>query len=49
MLMKRLLSIVFLTLVAGSAWADAGMLDPARLKLASANVLVLDAAADRQI
>jgi len=47
--MKRMLSIVFLTLVAGSAWADSGMLDPARLKLASANVLVLDAAADRQI
>ena len=47
--MKRLLPIVFVAFVAGSAWADTGMLDPARLRLASANVLVLDAAADRQI
>ena len=47
--MKRLLSIVFAGLVAGSTWAGTLDLDPSRLKLASANVLVLDAAADRQI
>ena len=47
--MKRLLAIVLVTLVAPSTWADSLVLDPALLKLASANVLVLDAAADRQI
>jgi D-alanyl-D-alanine endopeptidase (penicillin-binding protein 7) len=35
--------------VASSAWGQAGAPDPARLKLRSANVLVLDAAEDRQI
>jgi serine-type D-Ala-D-Ala endopeptidase (penicillin-binding protein 7) len=47
--MKRLLSLVFATLVACATAAGAVDLDPARLKLASANVLVLDAAADRQL
>jgi D-alanyl-D-alanine endopeptidase (penicillin-binding protein 7) len=47
--MKRLLSIVFACLVAGTAAGQPLALDPARLRLASANVLVLDAAADRQI
>ncbi len=47
--MKRLLSIVFAGLVVLSTGAGAVDLDPARLKLASANVLVLDAAADRQL
>jgi serine-type D-Ala-D-Ala endopeptidase (penicillin-binding protein 7) len=47
--MNRLLSLVFAGLVASSAWADSADLDPGRLKLSSANVLVLDAAADRQI
>jgi D-alanyl-D-alanine endopeptidase (penicillin-binding protein 7) len=35
--------------VATSAWGQAAAPDPARLKLRSANVLVLDAAEDRQI
>ncbi|MDQ2918247.1 MAG: D-alanyl-D-alanine endopeptidase [Casimicrobiaceae bacterium] len=47
--MKRLLSVVFAGLVAGSVWGAPVSPDPARLKLASANVLVLDAAEDRQI
>ena len=47
--MKSLLSIVFMGLVAGTAWAAPAVPDPARLRLASANVLVLDAAEDRQI
>jgi len=47
--MNRLLAIVFACLVAGAAWAEPPALDPARLRLSSANVLVLDAAADRQI
>ena len=47
--MKRSLSLVFAGLVAFSTVAAAVELDPARLKLASANVLVIDAAADRQI
>jgi len=47
--MKRSLSLVFAGLVAFSTAAGAVDLDPARLRLASANVLVLDAAADRQI
>ena len=47
--MKRLLTLVFAGLVASSTWAGPVDLDPARLKLASANVVVLDAAADRQI
>ena len=47
--MNRLLLLVFAALVATSAWAGSIDLDPARLKLSSANVLVLDAAADRQI
>ena len=47
--MKSLLSIVFMGLVAGAALASPAVPDPARLRLASANVLVLDAAEDRQI
>jgi D-alanyl-D-alanine endopeptidase (penicillin-binding protein 7) len=47
--MKRLLSLVFACVVATPTFADSALPDPARLKLASANVLVLDAAADRQI
>ena len=47
--MKRLLSVVFAGLVVLSTGAGAVDLDPARLRLASANVLVLDAAADRQL
>jgi serine-type D-Ala-D-Ala endopeptidase (penicillin-binding protein 7) len=47
--MKRLLTVVFAGLVASSAWGQATAPDPARLKLRSANVLVLDAAEDRQI
>jgi len=47
--MNRSLSLVFAGLVAFSTAAAAVDLDPARLRLASANVLVLDAAADRQI
>jgi D-alanyl-D-alanine endopeptidase (penicillin-binding protein 7) len=47
--MKRLLSLVFACVVATPTIADSALHDPARLKLASANVLVLDAAADRQI
>ena len=47
--MKRLLSIVFSGLIAASACASPVAPDPARLRLASANVVVLDAAEDRQI
>jgi serine-type D-Ala-D-Ala endopeptidase (penicillin-binding protein 7) len=47
--MKLLLTVVFAGLVASSAWGQAAAPDPARLKLRSANVLVLDAAEDRQI
>jgi len=47
--MKRLLPIVFLSLLAAPAWAQFASPDPAKLRLSSANVLVLDAAADRQI
>jgi D-alanyl-D-alanine endopeptidase (penicillin-binding protein 7) len=48
--MKRLLTVVFAGLVASSAWGQSSAVpDPARLKLRSANVLVLDAAEDRQI
>ena len=47
--MKRLLSLVLAALVAATATAQPAAPDPARLRLASANVLVLDAAADRQI
>jgi D-alanyl-D-alanine endopeptidase (penicillin-binding protein 7) len=47
--MKRLLLIVFLSVYAGSGWAQVDAPDPARLKVSSANVLVIDAAADRQI
>jgi serine-type D-Ala-D-Ala endopeptidase (penicillin-binding protein 7) len=47
--MKRLVMLVFASVVAGSTWAGSIDLDPARLRLASANVLVLDAAADRQL
>ena len=46
--MKRLLTIVFAGFVTASAWAQP-TLDPARLKLKSANVLILDAAEDRQL
>ena len=47
--MKPVLYIVFAGLVASSAGAAPTAPDPSRLRLASANVLVLDAAADRQI
>src|SRR6476469_9775310 len=47
--MKRLLSVVFLGLIPAGAWAGPVAPDPARLRLASANVVVLDAAEDRQI
>jgi D-alanyl-D-alanine endopeptidase (penicillin-binding protein 7) len=47
--MKRLLPLVFASLVAASGWAGAVDLDPGRLRLASANVLVWDAAEDRQL
>jgi len=47
--MKRLLLVVFLSVYAGSGWAQVDAPDPARLKVSSANVLVIDAAADRQI
>lgn len=47
--MKRLLLVVFLSVSAGPGWAQVDALDPARLKVSSANVLVIDAAADRQI
>ena len=47
--MKRLLYIVFLGVLATPAWGQFVSPDPARLKLSSANVLVLDAAADRQM
>jgi serine-type D-Ala-D-Ala endopeptidase (penicillin-binding protein 7) len=48
-MMKRLLPFVFACVVAGTVAAQPVSLDPARLRLASANVLVLDAAEDRQI
>ena len=47
--MNRVLSVVFASVVATSAWGQPAELDPARLRLSSANVLVLDAAADRQV
>jgi len=47
--MKRLLVFVLLAVLAAPAAAQLASLDPARLKLSSANVLVLDAAADRQV
>jgi serine-type D-Ala-D-Ala endopeptidase (penicillin-binding protein 7) len=47
--MKQLLSIVLLCVLASSAAAETPAPDPSRLKLKSANVLVFDAAADRQI
>ncbi|HET6802592.1 MAG: D-alanyl-D-alanine endopeptidase [Betaproteobacteria bacterium] len=47
--MKRSLIIVFLALLAAPAWGQFAAPDPSRLRLSSANVLVLDAAADRQI
>jgi D-alanyl-D-alanine endopeptidase (penicillin-binding protein 7) len=47
--MKRLLTFVFSGVLAIPAWGQFASPDPARLKLSSANVLVLDAAADRQI
>jgi serine-type D-Ala-D-Ala endopeptidase (penicillin-binding protein 7) len=47
--MKRLLCVVFAGLVTIPAGAAPTLPDPARLRLSSANVLVLDAAEDRQI
>jgi len=44
-----MLTVVFAALVTTSAWAAPDTLDPARLRLASANALVLDAAADHQM
>src|SRR5574338_368937 len=48
-LMNRLLLLVFATIVSAPVWAGPGTPDPARLKLKSANVVVLDADTDRQI
>jgi D-alanyl-D-alanine endopeptidase (penicillin-binding protein 7) len=48
-MMKRVLLVVFVSLVAGSTWAGTTIPDPARLRLSSANVVVLDADADRQL
>ena len=47
--MKRSLTFVLLALLAAPVWGQFAAPDPARLRLSSANVLVLDAAADRQI
>jgi len=47
--MKLLLSLVFLCVLATAATAESLAPDPSRLKLKSANVLVFDTAADRQI
>jgi D-alanyl-D-alanine endopeptidase (penicillin-binding protein 7) len=47
--MKRLLLIVLLGILAMPARAEPAAPDPARLRLSSANVVVFDAAADRQI
>lgn len=47
--MNRLLLVVFATIVSASAWAGPTALDPSRLKLKSANAVVLDADTDRQI
>jgi len=47
--MKRLLPLVFLSLVATHAWAAPAEPDPARLKLGSANALVIDADSERPI
>ncbi|MDE2360792.1 MAG: serine hydrolase, partial [Betaproteobacteria bacterium] len=47
--MKRLLPVVFASLVAAHAWATPTTPDPARLKLGSANALVIDAESDRPI
>jgi serine-type D-Ala-D-Ala endopeptidase (penicillin-binding protein 7) len=47
--MKRLLTFVLLAVLTAPAAAQFASPDPARLKLSSANVLVLDAAADRQV
>ncbi|HEU5481428.1 MAG TPA: serine hydrolase, partial [Candidatus Tumulicola sp.] len=47
--MNRLLLIVFATIVSAPVWASPSAPDPARLKLKSANAVVLDADTDRQI
>ena len=47
--MKRLLFVVFASLLTTPSWGQAVALDASRLKLGSANALVIDAAADRQI
>ncbi len=47
--MNRLLLIVFATIVSAPVWASPSTPDPARLKLKSANVVVVDADTDRQI
>ena len=47
--MKRLLPLVFASLVAAHAWAAPSELDPARLKLGSANAVVLEADSDRLV
>jgi len=48
-LMNRLLLIVLTTILSVPAWAAPNALDPARLKLKSANAVVIDADTDRQI
>ena len=47
--MKQLLPVVFASLVAAHAWAAPTTPDPARLKLGSANALVIDAESDRPV
>lgn len=47
--MKRLLPIVFASLVAAHAWAAPTEPDPARLKLGSANALVIDADSEQPV
>ena len=47
--MNRLLLLVFATVVSVPAWAAPTALDPARLKLKSANAVIVDADTDRQI
>ncbi len=47
--MNRLLALVFAAVITTQVWATPAAPDPARLKLSSANVVVLDADAERQI
>jgi D-alanyl-D-alanine endopeptidase (penicillin-binding protein 7) len=47
--MNRLLALVFVYALVASAWAASSELDPAKLRLASANAVVWDTAAQRPI